>query len=47
MLLRHAQLPSTSDINNNNNFDGPETVDLSSGVHAFEISGPCTWNLTK
>jgi hypothetical protein len=33
---------NTSDISDNNNFDGPETADVS-GAHAFEISGPCTW----
>ena len=33
---------NTSDISDNNNFDGAETVDLS-GVYAFQISGPCTW----
>jgi hypothetical protein len=33
---------STSNILDNNNFDGPETVDLS-GAYAFEISGGCTW----
>jgi hypothetical protein len=33
---------NTSDISDNNNFDGPETVNLS-GVVAFQISGPCTW----
>ncbi len=33
---------NTSDISDNNNFDGPETVDVS-GAFAFEISGPCTW----
>lgn len=33
---------NTSDISDNNNFDGPETVDVS-GAHAFQISGPCTW----
>jgi hypothetical protein len=33
---------STQDISDNNNFDGPETVDVS-GVYAFQISGPCTW----
>jgi hypothetical protein len=32
----------TSDISDNNNFDGPETVDVS-GAYAFQISGPCTW----
>jgi multidrug efflux pump subunit AcrA (membrane-fusion protein) len=32
----------TSNISDNNNFDGPETVDVSS-AYAFEISGPCTW----
>jgi hypothetical protein len=32
----------TSNIADNNNFDGPETVDVSS-AYAFEISGPCTW----
>lgn len=34
----------TSNIADNNNFDGPETVDVS-GVYAFQISGPCTWVL--
>jgi hypothetical protein len=33
---------NTSDIDDNNNFDGPETVSLA-GVDAFEISGPCAW----
>jgi multidrug efflux pump subunit AcrA (membrane-fusion protein) len=33
---------NTQDIGDNNNFDGPETVDLS-GAYAFQISGPCTW----
>jgi hypothetical protein len=33
---------NTSDISDNNNFDGPETVSLS-GAYAFQISGPCTW----
>jgi len=32
----------TSAIEDNNNFDGPETVSMT-GVDAFEISGPCTW----
>ena len=32
----------TSNIADNNNFDGPETVDVSS-AYAFEINGPCTW----
>jgi hypothetical protein len=32
----------TSNISDNNNFDGPETVNLS-GVFAFQITGPCTW----
>jgi len=32
----------TSDIADNNNFDGSETVNVS-GAYAFEISGPCTW----
>lgn len=32
----------TSNILDNNNFDGPETVSLS-GAYAFQISGPCTW----
>jgi TolA-binding protein len=36
---------NTSDISDNNNFDGPETVTLSGG--AFEISGPCTWVLVS
>jgi hypothetical protein len=33
----------TNDIADNNNFDGPETVDVSS-AYAFEINGPCTWS---
>jgi multidrug efflux pump subunit AcrA (membrane-fusion protein) len=32
----------TSNIADNNNFDGPETVDVSS-AYAFQINGPCTW----
>ena len=32
----------TSNIINNNNFTGPDTVDLS-GAKAFDISGGCTW----
>lgn len=36
----------TSNIADNNNFDGPETVDVSS-AYAFEISGPCTWVLVS
>jgi hypothetical protein len=34
----------TSNIADNNNFDGPETVDVS-GAYAFQISGACTWVL--
>ena len=36
---------NTSDVNNiayNDNFDGPNTVDLTS-AYAFETNGPCTW----
>jgi hypothetical protein len=36
---------NTSDVNNiitNDNFDGPNTVDVS-GAYAFEASGVCTW----
>jgi hypothetical protein len=33
---------NTDDISDNNNFDGPETVDVS-GAYAFQISGGCTW----
>lgn len=33
---------SSNDISDNNNFDGPETVDVS-GAYAFQINGPCTW----
>lgn len=32
----------TSNILDNNNFTGPETVDVS-GAYAFQISGGCTW----
>lgn len=32
----------TSNIMDNNNFTGPETVDVSS-AYAFQISGGCTW----
>jgi hypothetical protein len=35
---------NTSDIIDNNNFTGPETVDTS-GAHAFQIAGGCTWTL--
>jgi hypothetical protein len=35
----------TSNIADNNNFDGAETVDVS-GAYAFEINGPCTWYYT-
>lgn len=38
-----ATLNSTDTSNiANNNFDGPETVDVSS-AYAFEVNGPCTW----
>jgi hypothetical protein len=33
---------NTSNILDNNNFNGPETVNLS-GAYAFQISGGCTW----
>jgi len=33
----------TSNILDNNNFNGPETVDVS-GAAAFQISGGCTWH---
>lgn len=33
---------NTSDIIDNNNFSGPETVSTA-GAHALEISGGCTW----
>jgi hypothetical protein len=33
---------NTSDIADNNDFDGAETVDVA-GAYAFQISGPCTW----
>jgi hypothetical protein len=33
---------NTFDIIDNNNFSGPETVDVS-GATAFQISGGCTW----
>lgn len=36
---------NTSDIIDNNDFDGPETVSTS-GVYALQISGDCTWHLT-
>lgn len=32
----------TSDISDNNNFDGPDTVNVG-GAFAFEISGGCSW----
>jgi hypothetical protein len=34
---------NTEDISDNNNFNGPETVDVS-GAAAFQISGGCTWH---
>jgi hypothetical protein len=33
----------TSNIIDNNNFNGPETVDVS-GAYAFQIQGGCTWH---
>ena len=33
---------NTNDIQDNNNFTGPDTVDLT-GAKAFDISGGCTW----
>lgn len=33
---------NTSDIIDNNNFTGPDTVSLA-GAKAFDISGGCTW----
>ncbi len=33
----------TSNILDNNNFNGPETVDVS-GAYAFQITGGCTWH---
>jgi hypothetical protein len=36
---------NTEDISDNNNFDGPETVDVS-GAYALQISGGCTWYLS-
>jgi len=40
----YATLGSTDTFNilDNNNFNGPETVDVS-GAYAFEINGGCTW----
>lgn len=35
---------SINSIANNNNFDGPETVDVS-GYYGLQIDGPCTWVL--
>jgi hypothetical protein len=32
----------TNDISDNNNFDGPETVNVD-GAFAFQISGGCSW----
>jgi multidrug efflux pump subunit AcrA (membrane-fusion protein) len=42
----YATLSSTNtgDIIDNNNFNGPETVDVS-GAYAFQIAGGCTWTL--
>jgi hypothetical protein len=34
----------TTNIADNNNFDGPETVDVP-GVYAFQVNGPCKWVL--
>lgn len=33
---------NTSDISDNNNFNGPETVSVG-GAYAFQISGGCSW----
>ena len=35
---------NTQDIIDNNDFNGPETVDVT-GAHAFQISGGCTWTM--
>lgn len=37
---------NANDIISNNNFTGPDTVNLS-GVKAFDISGGCTWAVEK
>jgi hypothetical protein len=44
-MCYYATLGSTdtSNILDNNNFNGPETVDVS-GAYAFQISGACTWH---
>jgi hypothetical protein len=34
---------NTEDISDNNNFNGPETVDVT-GAYAFQISGGCIWH---
>lgn len=34
----------TSDILDNNNFSGPETVTLGESTKAFEINGGCSWS---
>lgn len=53
MRIRVKRLPtalqtstdgSIYSIIGNGNFDGPETISLS-GVYAFQVNGPCTWNL--
>lgn len=36
----------TTDIADNNNFDGAETVNVSS-AYAFQTNGPCTWVLAS
>ncbi len=33
---------TTSDISDNNNFNGPETVNVN-GAYAFQITGGCSW----
>lgn len=45
----YARLSSTdtSDIIDNNDFTGPETVDITSGTKGLEIDGDCTWDYRK
>jgi hypothetical protein len=41
-LISSTNTSDVTNISDNNNFNGPETVDLS-GIYAFQISGSCTW----
>lgn len=44
-LDKTSNYGNVANIDSNANFDGPETVNVSSD-YSFQINGPCTWYLT-